>query len=618
MATDAIAPFLWGAGGARLTPEEIASQRKMAQSLLTSGGDYSPVASPWQGAARVSQALFGGMLGHDAGEASQQNATESAALINQAIASSMGGATSPTASPAATAAPPASPMGATAIPAGEVDPRLSAAIGTAAASSGVDPAYMTRLAMVENGGKVDGTSTLSSASGPFQFINSTAKQYGLTNPNDPTASADAAARLTLDNKAALTQALGREPTMGELYLAHQQGAGGAAKLLANPNAPVESVIGAQAAANNGAAPGMTAGQFANKWTSRFSDLGQTQTVDPNQPSPLDVAQYPSGPVDAPVAGADPAALPANSAPAQGFAVPGQPARPSINPAILKAMTSPYVDPQTKAVATLLFKSQMDAQTKANDPMRALQMQKLQAEIDKASGKSGTTEYGLTPIFGQNANGETVLGVPGKDGTFKQLQLPDGFKPQSGIEKIDLGTQVMLRDKKSGQVVGVEQKDLRGEQSEKAIGKAQGAAKFSLPTDIYNADQTVKQIDELIANPGLSSIVGPLDQFRGSWSLGDQGRDALARFNQLKGKAFLSAYATLRGGGQITEVEGTKAENAMARMDRAQSEGDFKNALTDFRDAVKTGMDKMREKAGGVSPQSAPAGKTSSGVSWSIQ
>jgi flagellar protein FlgJ len=53
---------------------------------------------------------------------------------------------------------------------------------------------------------------------------------------------------------------------------------------------------------------------------------------------------------------------------------------------------------------------------------------------------------------------------------------------------------------------------------------------------------------------------------------------------------------------------------MARMDRAQSEADFRAALTDFRDAVKTGVQKLKEKAG----VAAPTGTTSSGLSWSIE
>lgn len=212
-----------------------------------------------------------------------------------------------------------------------------------------------------------------------------------------------------------------------------------------------------------------------------------------------------------------------------------------------------------------------------------------------TGANGT-KYGLQPIYGTDANGNQVLGTLGNDGTFKAIDT-GGVKIQSGVEKIDLGTHYQLRDKRTGQVIGVEPKDIVGAEQQKALGKVQGQAQATLPTDISNADQTVAQIDQLLKNPGLDDIVGPLDQYRGSVTLGENGRDALARYNQLKGKAFLQAYGILRGGGPITEVEGAKAQDAMARMDRSQSEGTFRQALGDFRDAVNTGVQKMREKAG---------------------
>lgn len=457
MALDLSTPFVWGAGGSRLTPEEIAAQRKVADSLLASGMDYSPIKSPWQGAARVAQAVLGGLESGEAGAASKANAAESGKLI----AALLGGGAAPAAATDAASAPIATgaavPAGNTTIPAGSIDPALSSAISTAASSNGVDPAYMTRLALVENGGKINGSSPLSSATGPFQFINSTAKQYGLTNPSDPAAAADAAARLTLDNKAALTQALGREPTLGELYLAHQQGSGGAAKLLANPDAPVEQVIGHTAAVNNGAAPGMTAGQFASKWTNKFADLGQPQVVDASQSSPLDTAQYPAGPVGAPMMaasggalqaadGVDPAALPVNAQPTQGTLPTAQAvqaataaapsAKPAINPAILQAMTSPYVDQQTKSIATMLFKSQMDQQAKANDPMRALDMQTKQLAIKKAQQDLEKPDETFG-VIGQDPNtGKSQYGfINTKTGTARPYNIPQtGNSPQGSIQE----------------------------------------------------------------------------------------------------------------------------------------------------------------------------------------
>lgn len=230
-----------------------------------------------------------------------------------------------------------------------------------------------------------------------------------------------------------------------------------------------------------------------------------------------------------------------------------------------------------------------------------------------------SKFGLNPVYGTDSQGNPVIVQLGSDGKPNLVKLPNGVTVSTGVEKVDLGTQWGMLDKRSGQIVGYMPKDLRGAESEKAIGKVQGAAQASLPKDIQQAEQTVQQIDQLMSNKGLDSIVGPLDQFRPSWTLGSEGRDALARYNQLKGKAFLSAYSMLKGGGQITEIEGTKAENAMARMDRAQSEDDFKRALSDFRDAVQQGVQKLREVAGqGVAGPAHAVPAPSLPQGWSVK
>lgn len=70
MATDPGTPFVWGANGAQLTPSQIAANRAIAAAMMKEGMDYSPIKSPWQGAARVAQSLLGtaDLMGADAAE----------------------------------------------------------------------------------------------------------------------------------------------------------------------------------------------------------------------------------------------------------------------------------------------------------------------------------------------------------------------------------------------------------------------------------------------------------------------------------------------------------------------------------------------------------------------
>jgi hypothetical protein len=131
------------------------------------------------------------------------------------------------------------------------------------AASGLPPerqAYLGHLAGKE--AKSANEVSPTGAAGPFQFIRSTGRQYGLLGPDgdrrtDIPSSITAANRLTDDNAAVLEKALGRPPSPGELALAHQQGAGTAAKMLSGSgNAPNYNLavnnaggLGPQAAAN---------------------------------------------------------------------------------------------------------------------------------------------------------------------------------------------------------------------------------------------------------------------------------------------------------------------------------------------------------------------------------
>ena len=154
---------------------------------------------------------------------------------------------------------------------------------------GLPAGYLSRLAQVESGGDPNARNTKSSAKGMFQVIDSTARQYGLTDPMDPIASAGTAADIASEALPRLTNILGRQPTPGEIYLAHQQGLGGASKLFSNPNARAADIVGADAVRLNGGSPDMTAGQFTDKWVSKFDGAApsapanyQYQQLDPRQ------------------------------------------------------------------------------------------------------------------------------------------------------------------------------------------------------------------------------------------------------------------------------------------------------------------------------------------------
>ncbi len=64
--------------------------------------------------------------------------------------------------------------------------------------------------------------------------------------------------------------LGREPTAAELYLAHQQGATGAANIILNPTKLAKEIVGADAVRLNGGNwLDMTAQEFGQIWVDKY-------------------------------------------------------------------------------------------------------------------------------------------------------------------------------------------------------------------------------------------------------------------------------------------------------------------------------------------------------------
>jgi hypothetical protein len=150
---------------------------------------------------------------------------------------------------------------------------IDALIADYAARYGLDPATMQRIAYRESKHDPYARNKTSSAGGVYQFIDKTWSQYGNGRDKfDPEANIDAGMRFTVANRDVLRKALGRDPTGGELYLAHQQGAKGAIDLLRNPRLPAEAVVGADAVRLNAGQPGVPAGAFADRWTRDFDRL----------------------------------------------------------------------------------------------------------------------------------------------------------------------------------------------------------------------------------------------------------------------------------------------------------------------------------------------------------
>jgi hypothetical protein len=207
-------------------------------------------------------------------------------------------------------------------------------------------------------------------------------------------------------------------------------------------------------------------------------------------------------------------------------------------------------------------------------------------------KGATAKSGLTPIYGQDSSGKTVLGVMNNDGTFRKVDTGD-FTPQSGVDRIDLGTHYQLRDHRTGVVVGDEPKDLRGAEREKEVGEAQGKALASAPADIQSGQNALDLIGKIRKDPylergtGFSSVLNSIP--------GTGGHDFANVVEQAKSGAFLQAIQQMRGLGSLSNAEGGAATAAITRMNTSTSTPAFLDALSDYEKIIKQGMSRAQSR-----------------------
>jgi hypothetical protein len=111
--------------------------------------------------------------------------------------------------------------------------------------------------------------------------------------------------------------------------------------------------------------------------------------------------------------------------------------------------------------------------------------------------------------------------------------------------------------------------------------------------IFSAGNQIAVIDKALTHPGrktATGLSGSIDPR--NYVPGTDATDFRTVLDQIGGSAFLQAFESLKGGGAITEVEGQKATAAIARLNRAQSDKEFKASLDDLREVMTTGYKRM--------------------------
>lgn len=242
-------------------------------------------------------------------------------------------------------------------------------------------------------------------------------------------------------------------------------------------------------------------------------------------------------------------------------------------------------------------------------------------LNPETSASDPTEYGLTPQYYTTADGQLRGYVLGKDGSRKDIDIPEGSEFSKGVTKLDLGTSFQWYNTVTGQPIGEPiSKNLAEAEGQKAAGRLQGEAEaqaeLDAPGTIQSADETIRLIDEVLADPALPSVTGKYQgRIEPDGMMGmvmSQGAlNLMPKIEQLQGKAFLQAFEGLKGGGQITEREGQAATAAITRLgQRYVDDETYVAALNDLKRIAENAKARAR---GETVPEYVPEGEPSAPV-----
>lgn len=124
-------------------------------------------------------------------------------------------------------------------------------------------------------------------------------------------------------------------------------------------------------------------------------------------------------------------------------------------------------------------------------------------------------------------------------------------------------------------------------------------RIALPKTERATEATLATIDDVLKHPGFSDVIGVPNILTGIWSAPTtDARNFKTKYEQLKGKAFMAAYDSMRGTGSITDAEGKRAETAIAALnDPYVSEKEFIRNAEIFKTALRNGIDNERMQVG---------------------
>ena len=208
----------------------------------------------------------------------------------------------------------------------------------------------------------------------------------------------------------------------------------------------------------------------------------------------------------------------------------------------------------------------------------------QIEADPANAsfyfKQYTTNKGYqdrdaNTVFQSKDLGNGLVQQTMKDNKVRYIQdgqlLTDAAEIQLAIDNADQAKVKQARDeayaKSEGKYSGKEFSDINA--AIRGVGERYA----------YSRDLIMRIKD----HPGMAGATGSVAGLRGigTYGEGSPEKEFITLYNQLAGQIFLGAFQGLKGGGQITELEGKTAQQAAANIDRQLDAPALRKALEQY-------------------------------------
>ena len=235
--------------------------------------------------------------------------------------------------------------------------------------------------------------------------------------------------------------------------------------------------------------------------------------------------------------------------------------------------------KNKTIEMLIARNRQDladmVQSGAITPGEAVNYMMQEASADKQYGRElelASSRFNKTPtsfaaLDMQARAGGLIPKSEGGDGSYEKWMMESG-KGAAAAGKIDAKTLAENRE--------------------------------AFTKQITNYTTASRLINEISNDPNLANVTGKIqglikaDTPAGLVAFDGEQINLIKTIDNLQNSVFLEAFQSLKGGGQITELEGEKAQAAIVNLSRQRTTEGFLKALQDYQSVLDIGISRAKE------------------------